>query len=310
MESRHSLTSTRIFSDLILLTTAMIWGGGFVSQRVAARYLSFFAFNGVRFLLAGLVMLPFVIKLIGKPDRRLLWILPAGGLLFAGSALQQAGMESTSAANGGFLTSVYVVLVPLFMALFWKKSTPAINWVAAIVAVAGSYLLSTNGMGILPTKGDLLVLIGSVLWALHVIVVGLAVNRLNVFVFSTGQFLLAGLLHLGFSAFTQPVTLPDLQAALPAVLYAGLGSVAIGFTLQAVGQKYAPAADAALILSLESVFAAVGGYFILREGLTPVQFAGAALIFTAITFAQLMQVKKKRTPIPSTQPEIPPDPVP
>jgi drug/metabolite transporter (DMT)-like permease len=86
--------------------------------------------------------------------------------------------------------------------------------------------------------------------------------------------------------------------------------VAIGFTLQAVGQKYAPAADAALILSLESVFAAVGGYFILREGLTPVQFAGAALIFTAITFAQLMQVKKKRTPIPSTQPEIPPDPVP
>lgn len=296
MENRRSITSTRLFSDLVLFLTAVVWGGGFVSQRLAAQNLGFFAFNAVRFLLAALVMLPFILKLIGRPDRRFLWILPGGLLLFAGSALQQAGLESTSAANGGFLTSVYVLLVPFFMAIFWKKPNPAVNWIAALAAVAGSYLLSTNGSGTLPSRGDLLVLIGSVLWSLHVIVVGLAVKRLNAFVFSVGQFLLCGLLHLGFSFFTQPVTLPDLQAALPAVLYAGLGSVAIGFTLQAVGQRHAPPADASLILSLESVFAAIGGYLILHENLAPVQLAGAGLIFAAITTAQLLQLKKNTTP--------------
>jgi EamA-like transporter family. len=123
MEDRRSFTSTRLFSDLVLLFTALVWGGGFVSQRMAAQHLGFFAFNGVRFLLASLVMLPFILRLIGKPDRHLLWILPGGLLLFAGSALQQAGLESTSAANGGFLTSIYVLLVPIFMAIFWKKTT-------------------------------------------------------------------------------------------------------------------------------------------------------------------------------------------
>lgn len=309
MEDRRSFTSTRLFSDLVLLFTALVWGGGFVSQRMAAQHLGFFAFNGVRFLLASLVMLPFILRLIGKPDRHLLWILPGGLLLFAGSALQQAGLESTSAANGGFLTSIYVLLVPIFMAIFWKKTNPAVNWIAALAAVAGSYLLSTGGTGLLPSKGDLLVLIGSVLWSLHVIVVGLAVKRLNVFVFSVGQFLLCGLLHLGFSFFTQPATLPDLQAALPAVLYAGLGSVAIGFTLQAVGQRHAPPADASLILSLESVFAAIGGYLILHENLAPVQLAGAGLIFIAITAAQLLQLKKNSANTPAIQTETPPDPI-
>jgi drug/metabolite transporter (DMT)-like permease len=294
MVSRKTFTSSRLFSDLVLLFTALIWGGGFVSQRVAARYLGFFAFNGVRFLLAGLVMLPFILKRTGKPDKQFLWIVPAGVLLFGGSALQQAGMESTSAANGGFLTSFYVLLVPFFMALFWKKQTPLINWVAALVAVAGSYLLSTNGMGTLPARGDLLVLTGSVLWALHVIVVGLAVDRMDVFVFSVGQFLLCGLLHLGFSFLTQPASLPALQAALPAVLYAGLVSVAIGFTLQAVGQIHAPAADAALILSLESVFAALGGYVILQERLSALQMTGAGMIFAAMITAQWVQLRKTR----------------
>lgn len=309
MISRRSFASTRLTSDLILLLTALIWGGGFVSQRLAAQYLGFFAFNGVRFLLAALVMLPFILRLIGKPDRSLLWILPAGVLLFAGSALQQAGLESTSAANGGFLTSIYVLLVPLFMALFWKKPTPVVNWIAALAAVGGSYLLSTGGTGTLPSKGDLLVIIGSVLWALHVIVVGLAVKRLNAFIFSVGQFMLSGLLNLGFSIFTRPVTLPDLQAALPAVLYAGLGSVAIGFTLQAIGQRHAPPSDAALILSLESVFAAIGGFFILREGLAPLQLAGAGLIFCAITAAQWVQMKQNAALLTAAQIKAPSDPV-
>ena len=304
--SKHFF-NTRLFSDFVLLVTALIWGGGFVAQRRAAPFLGFFGFNGIRFLLAGLVMLPFILKRIGKPTKTLLWILPAGGLLFAGSALQQAGLESTTAANGGFLTSVYVVLVPLFMALFWKKPTPLINWMAAIFAVIGSYLLSTGGQGVLPSSGDLLVLAGSVLWALHVIVVGLAVRQLDVFVFSAGQFMLSGLLHMGASVLTEPVTIAAVSSAWEAVLYAGLVSVAIGFTLQAVGQRHAPAADAALILSLESVFAAIGGYLILHEQLERLQILGAAIIFTAIIAAQLLQFKTR--PVEELKPsqEMPPD---
>jgi len=171
----------------------------------------------------------------------------------------------------------------------------------------GSYLLSTGGQGILPSFGDLLVLAGSVLWALHVIVVGLAVRQVDVFVFSAGQFLLSGLLHMGASALTEPVTVQAVQSVWEAVLYAGLVSVAIGFTLQAVGQRHAPAADAALILSLESVFAAIGGTLILHEQLEPLQILGAAIIFTAILAAQMLQFKTR--PMEELKPsqELPPD---
>ncbi len=302
-------TKERVLADLALFLTALIWGGGFVSQRLAAPYLGFFAFNGVRFLLAGLVMLPFVLRKIGRVDKRFVWIFPAGVILFAASALQQAGLESTSAANGGFLTSVYVVLVPLLLALFWKKRNPVVIWIAALAAVAGSYLLSTGGVSIAPSTGDLLVLAGSILWALHVIVVGLAVRQMDVFVFSVGQFLLAGVLHMGFSVFTKPLSLPGLTSAWLPVLYAGLFSIGIGFTLQAVGQKNAPASDAALILSLESVFAAIGGYFILGETLSPIQILGAVIIFISISIAQLLQLWQKQVENTALQHEVPTDPV-
>ncbi len=303
-----SRTNSRVLSDLALLVTAIIWGGGFVAQRQAAPYLSFFAFNGIRFVLAGLVLLPFVAHSIGKIDRRFLWILPAGVILFAASALQQAGLESTSAANGGFLTSVYVVLVPLIMALLWKKQNPVVNWIAALAAVGGSYLLSTAGNRLTPSSGDLLVLAGSLLWAVHVIVVGRAVSSLNAFVFSVGQFLLAGILHLAAAAITGTLAIGGLSSSWLSVLYAGIFSIGVGFTLQAVGQKQAPASDAALILSLESVFAATGGYLILGEGLNPVQVFGAAIIFISITAGQFFQLLRRTAGPAAVDEKVPIDP--
>ena len=292
MPDSHS-RSQRVISDLFLLLAAIVWGGGFVAQRQVSAELGFFSFNAVRFLLAGLVMLPFVLKRIKKVNRSFLWILPAGACLYGGSALQQAGIEKTSAGSAGFITSVYVVLVPLLLAIFWKERTRPVVWLAAVAAIGGAYLLSTGGQRITPSQGDLIVLAGSFIWALHVIVVGMSVRHMDVFVFSVGQFLFCGVLHLVSSLFTAPPSLESILPVLPSVLYAALGSIVIGFTLQAVGQKNAPTADAALILSLEAVFAAVFGALFLQETMNVLQILGCTIIMVAILGAQLITARSQ-----------------
>ena len=284
----------RIVADLILLTAAIIWGGGFVAQRAASFHLGYFAFNAIRFLLAGLTLLPFVLKRFSGARKNLGWILLAGFLLFAGSGLQQAGLETTTAGAAGFITGIYVVLVPILLSLFWKKRSSPVIWVAAVAALAGTYSLSTGGSGLNPSTGDLIVLAGSLLWALHVIVVGMAVHKLDVFAFSVGQFIVCGTLHLGMSLLVEPPTLAAMQASWLALVYAGFGSVALGFTLQAVGQRNAPAADAALILSLEAVFAALAGVFFLGEYLNRVQLLGCGIIMAAIITAQWITVGRNK----------------
>jgi drug/metabolite transporter (DMT)-like permease len=293
MQSLNDKISARLKSDLILLMAAVVWGGGFVAQRAASAHLGFFAFNGVRFLLGGLVMLPFILKRLRNHPGALWWILPAGTILFAGSSLQQAGITTTSAGTAGFITGVYVVLVPLLMSLFWKHKTKPVVWIAALAALGGTYLLSTGGAALTPSRGNLIVLAGSLIWAFHVIVVGFAVKKVDVFVFSVGQFLLCGFLHLVSSLFVNPPTLAAVQSCWLSILYAGLGSVVIGFTLQAVGQRKAPAADAALILSLESVFAAVFGALILSEKMSFIQIIGCAIILAAIIVAQFPAFQPK-----------------
>lgn len=293
MHSLKSIFTDRLKSDLILLIAAIVWGGGFVAQRSASAHLGFFAFNGVRFLLGGLVMLPFVINRLRNKPGQLLWILPAGAILFAGSSLQQAGITTTSAGTAGFITGVYVVLVPLLLSLFWKHKTKPVIWFAAIAALGGTYLLSTGGADLTPSKGNLIVLIGALVWAFHVIVVGFAVRKVDVFVFSVGQFLFCGMLHMISSIFVSPPTWSAIQVSWLSILYAGLGSVVIGFTLQAIGQRKAPASDAALILSLESVFAAVFGALILAETMNFIQIVGCVIILTAIVVAQLPAFQPK-----------------
>jgi drug/metabolite transporter (DMT)-like permease len=287
----ESKTTARLKSDLILLLAALVWGAGFVAQRTASFHLSFFAFNGVRFLLGGLVMVPFVIQRLRHHPGKLGWIFPAGALLYAGSSLQQAGITTTAAGTAGFITGIYVVLVPVLMSLIWKHKTRPVVWMAALAALGGTWLLSTGGAALTPSIGTVLLLVGSIVWAFQVIVVGFAVKHLDVFVFSVGQFLFCGLLHLVSSLFTSPPTIAAISAALPSVLYAGLGSVVIGFTLQAVGQRKAPAADAALVLSLESVFAAIFGALMLGEHMNFIQLIGCGVIMAAIFVAQLPLLK-------------------
>jgi drug/metabolite transporter (DMT)-like permease len=180
-----------------------------------------------------------------------------------------------------------VVLVPLLMTLFWKHKSKPVVWAAALAALGGTYLLSTGGAVLTPSRGNLIVLAGSLVWAFHVIVVGFAVKEVDVFVFSTGQFLLCGLIHIISSIFVDPPSVAAMQASWLAILYGGLGSVVIGFTLQAIGQRKALASDAALILSLESVFAAIFGALMLNEKMNVTQLIGCLIIFAAIIVAQL-----------------------
>jgi drug/metabolite transporter (DMT)-like permease len=276
----------RLKADLLLLLTAIIWGSGFISQRVAAQYVSPFFFNGSRFLLAALLLLP-ISHLYRKLDREMLrWSLLGGALLFLAATPQQAGLRWTTAANAGFITSLYVVLVPLILLVFWRQKLSWITWVSAIIAVIGVKMLSSPGAMRL-SPGDGLILASAVLWAVHVIVVGKAALRLDLLAFSNGQFIVCALFNLLASLFFDLPTAAALDAAWLAILYAGVFPVAVGFTLQVVGQKHAPAADAALILSLESVSAAVFGFFLLGEGLAMAQVIGCGLILLAIVLVQL-----------------------
>lgn len=293
-ESTKISLRERLVSDGFLLLAAAIWGIGFVAQRLASFHLGFNAFNGIRFTLGGIVLLTLFSRRARSHRGGFKWMLLAGAVLFIASSLQQIGISTTSASTAGFITGTYVVIVPILLAVFWRQRTSVVIWIAALVALAGTYLLSSSGLGLSPSTGSLILLLGSAMWALHVIVVGMAVQKTDVLVFSAGQFLVSGIAHLIMSFFVEPITLSALRASWMPLLYAAFFSVTLGFTFQAVGQKKAPTADAALILSLEAVFAAIAGIMFLDEYLNPVQVIGCVIIMAAILFAQLFVIKKNK----------------
>lgn len=290
-------TRQRLRGDLLLLLAAVVWGGAFVAQRVAAGHVGVFLFNGMRFLLGALVLVPWAVPR-GRPLRPTTgWAATAGTLLFAASALQQAGLRFTTAGSAGFLTGLYVVLVPLVLLIAWRRRVHWACWVAAVVAAAGVFLLSADAEFRLGF-GDVLELAGALVWALHVIVVSLAVMRSDVVQFSVGQYIVAGLLNLALGMALDLTTLGGAADVWWTIAYTGVFSTAIGFTLQAVGQKKSPPSDAAIIMSSEAVFAALAGFIFLGECLALRQIAGCALILAAMIMAQVR--KREGSTCPST----------
>jgi drug/metabolite transporter (DMT)-like permease len=282
--------SDRIKADVVLLLVAAVWGGGFVAQRTGSQYVGFFVFGAARYMLGALAMIPFI-RHFNYPRRYLGWSVLTGVVLFAGSTLQQAGIKTTTAGNAAFITGLYVVIVPILIAIITRKSAPGITWAAAAIAVMGTLLLSTGGT-ISFAAGDLLELAGAFLWACHLILVSKLSPKINLVLFSLLQYLVAGLLSLIFGLIFEMSTFSGLPQAWVALAYAGIVSTAIGFTGQVWGQRHAPAADAALILSMEAVFAALAGFLFLSERFTPVQLLGCALIFGAVIMAQLWPLMK------------------
>jgi drug/metabolite transporter (DMT)-like permease len=286
----HLVDNQRLRADLTLLFVASIWGSAFVAQRLAAAQVGVFLFNGLRFILAALVLLPLALRQKQSPrlwKGRDFWLVGLLGLLLAcGAAFQQWGLRYTTAGNAGFVTGLYVVIIPFVLALGWREAPRAAIWLASALAAIGLFLLSTGG-SLKMNPGDILELAGAFVWAFHVILLGRLVQRLEILTLSIVQYLVCGLLSLLLSFGVESGAWTGSLSGWMAVFYTGLFSVGLGYTLQAVGQRYAPPADAAILLSMESVFAALFGWWILGEALTGVQLLGCAMMFAGILLAQL-----------------------
>jgi len=275
----------RVKADLVLFLVAVLWGSAFAAQRAAGIIGSVYVFNAARFLLAGILLLPFACRTrLGRGQ--LVWMLVAGGILFVASALQQSGMRSTTAGNAGFLTSLYVVLVPVALLVGWGERPAAPSLVGIVLAGLGAYLLSGGGE-LRFHGGDLLELAGAVFWSLHVVLLGKYAFRYDAVSFSAGQLLVASSLNWLASATWEPVVFPVPDALIAAILYTAVVSLGIGYTLQIWGQRHAPPTDAALILSAEAVFAAAGGALVLNERLGSTQLVGCGLIALAVLVSQI-----------------------
>lgn len=279
----------RLKADLTLLFVSILWGTAFVAQRVAGQLGGVYYFNGLRYMLAALVVLPFA----GRANfssclkEQTKWVLVAGFLLFIASAFQQAGMLYTTAGNAGFITSLYVVLIPVLLFLFWGEKPYWLLVVAFVLAGAGAFLLSTGGRFEI-RAGDVLELAGALFWAVHVIVLGKFAVKFEAITFSVGQLAICGVLNLLTGVFVED----GIAFSTPivfAIAYTALFSLGLSYTLQVWAQKHTPPADAALILSLESVFAVLAGWLILDERLAGIQILGCVMIFFAVMLSQIRE---------------------
>ena len=279
----------RLKADLALLFVSIIWGSAFVAQRVAGQMGSVYLFNAARYLLAALVVLPLALRTVSVSKLSLArenyqWMIAAGSVLFVGSAFQQVGLLYTTAGNAGFITSLYVVLVPVVLFVIWREQVHWLSLLAVALAGVGAFLLSTGGRFEI-RMGDVIELVGALFWTFHVILLGKYASKFEPISFSVGQLVVCGVLNLAVGLFTErsmPLSLP----LLGAVAYTALFSLGLCYTLQVWAQRHTPPADAALILSLESVFAVIAGWFLLDEKLVAIQIAGCVLIFVAVLLSQ------------------------
>lgn len=285
-------------SDGLLLITALIWGLAFVAQRKGMEFIGPFTYNGIRFALGGISLLPLLIyryrkgnlnlSFRGKPDSRqklLMSGISLGLLLFGGASLQQVGIVYTTAGKAGFITGLYVILVPL-AGIFLGQRNKLKIWLGAILALSGMYFLSITGdFSISP--GDLLVLFSAFFWTAHVLLIGWLSPKSDSLILAGIQFMVCSILSLITAFFIEIISWTTiLQTAVP-ILYGGILSVGIAYTLQVVAQKKANPAYASIILSLESVFAGIGGYLLLGETLNSRGLLGCCLMFSGMLIAQL-----------------------
>jgi len=290
----------KIMAFAILLLTSMIWGFAFVAQRVGSESLGAFSFNGIRFALGAVSLIPVALLFEGEQLERkklkntVLVSLAAGTVLFIASALQQFGIEITqSAGRSGFITGLYTVLVPIISFVIYRQKNNIGVWMGAFVAVIGLFLLSVNenfSVGV----GDLVLLIGAFFWAAHILVIDRFVNNISPLCFSMMQFAVCAALNLIAAFFFEEITVAAVKTALYPLLYGGLCSVGIAYTLQTIGQKYSDPTFAAIIFSTESVFSAIGGALILKEKMLPRGYLGCLLIFVGIILSQITFGKKKK----------------
>ena len=297
------MKKTELGSAALLFLAAFIWGVAFVAQSVGMDYVGPFTFNGCRFLIGGLVLTPFALirdrqheksasfqKLSREEQKKYKRTTLIGGLccgvaICIASSFQQVGMQYTSVGKAGFITALYIVLVPVFGIFLKRKVTPII-WMGVFLAAIGFYFLCiTESFSI--NYGDLLVFICAICFTFHILIIDYFAPKADGVALSCIQFWFSGIVCMGIAILNEsPNVTAIIQAAVP-ILYAGVLSCGVAYTLQIIGQKHMKPAVASLILSLESVISVLAGWVILKEVLTGRQFLGCALVFAAVIMAQL-----------------------
>jgi drug/metabolite transporter (DMT)-like permease len=293
------MKAAAVKSDLMLLLTAAIWGLAFVAQRVGMDYVGPFTYNGVRFALGSLTLAPLL--LAGRrgsgppafPMTGRMFIFAGGTLgvvLFAAASLQQAALLYTTAGKAGFITGLYVVIVPI-LGLLWHRRPSAGTWAGAALAAAGLYLLSVTE-SLRMEYGDLLVLASAVFWSIQVLLVAWLSPRARPVELAFYQFSVCSLLSLAVAVPVETVRWASIYAASVPILYGGVLSVGVAFTLQVVAQRSAHPAHASILMSLEAVFAALGGWMLLGETLGLRGAIGCGLMLAGMLVSQLWTLKK------------------
>lgn len=294
------MKNKRILSSILLLIAAIIWGFAFVAQRIGMDHIGPFLFNGIRFLMGSIILIPvlFILK-PSEPDQKNIFSKKGfitgtllGLILFLAASAQQIGMVTTTAGNAGFITGLYVIFVPVFGIIVGQK-IPFIIWPAAIIAIFGFYLLSIKE-GFVVSKGDLWVAVSAVLWAYHVLLISRFSRQSNTIFLAFQQFAVCGILSIIAALFLEDIKMNAIMLTWAPLLYGGILSVGVAFTLQVVGQKYAHPASASLLLSSESLFAAIGGWLILSELMSVRAIVGCVLILSGIILVQIFQNYKKK----------------
>jgi len=281
----------RLKADLLLFMVAIIWGTAFVAQGIAGQYKIAYLFNGVSFILAACILIPFIPKGTRGakiPKDQWKWMLIAGIILFAASAMQQVGMLFTKVANASFLTSLYVVFLPFLLWTGFREQPHRLDMIAVTLAAGGAFLLSTSGkFEVQP--GDSIEIMGAVFWAVHFIVLGKFASKFESVSFAAGQFLIGGVINFAVGLFVEDISILTALPLLGAILYRSIFSIGIGYTLQVWGQKHTPPTDAALILGLEAIFAAIAAWVLLDQTLVFIQVVGCIVIFAGVLISQLKE---------------------
>jgi len=294
------MNNKAIQANLLMLLAAVIWGFAFVAQRVGMETMGPHWFNSLRFFIGVVALVP-VVLWIGRNKAKtidqenelkssnkalMLGGLAAGCLLFVGATFQQVGLQYTTAGKAGFITGMYIFFVPL-IGLFFRMKTGLGTWVGAVVALWGLYLLSINEDFTL-SKGDTLQLICAVAFAGHVLMIGYLASKMDTVKLSLIQFFVAGILAMGLALYSEQLTWEMIASTAVPLLFAGVMSTGIAYTLQTIAQQHAHPSHAAIILSSEGVFAVIGGFLLLNEVLPPKGLLGCGLILVGMLMSQLM----------------------
>lgn len=284
----------QLHSSLLLLLTAMIWGTAFVAQSVAMDYIEPFTFNAIRFLLGGVVLLPLIALQSRKErsaetgDKKLLWKggILCGIVLCIASAFQQLGIQGTTVGKTGFITALYIVLVPVFGVFLHKKAGIRL-WLSVLVAIFGLYLLCMNTEHFSINHYDVILLLCAASFAVQILCVDHFSPKVDPVKLSCIQFLVCSLLSFLMMVLTEHPSMAAVMTAWQPILYAGILSCGVAYTLQVVAQTSLNPVIASLIMSLESVISAIAGWLVLGQHLSGREIAGCVVMFAAIILAQL-----------------------